>query len=264
MEMRKTTNASSGILVGICLATVLVGLTSSAAANCRNPNALGTSRTITVDPFALPRISWPNSPHQLALKDGEVVLSFDDGPLPPHTEKVLNVLAAECVKATFFIVGKMANDTPALVRRAHAEGRAIGTHTQTHPHLPQLSFLEAKKEIENGMASVAAALGKPQALAPFFRPPYLESTHLIDGYLAARGIMSWGTDFDSDDWKDISADEVVQRSLNGLAEKRKGILLMHDIQPTTVQALPILLRELKRRNYRIVHVVATNSAQLGQ
>ena len=106
------------------------------------------------------------------MLDREVVLTFDDGPIPPYTGKVLDILAAECVKATYFIVGTMAREYPALVRRAYDEGHTIGTHSMTHPiRFRALSVERANAQIDDGIAATAAALGDPDKLAPFFRFP---------------------------------------------------------------------------------------------
>ncbi len=88
----------------------------------------------------------------LPLQDHEVVLTFDDGPLPPYTANVLDALAAECVKANFFVVGQMARAYPALVQREYREGHTIGTHTEHHLFLPHLSEEAATKEITDGIA----------------------------------------------------------------------------------------------------------------
>jgi peptidoglycan/xylan/chitin deacetylase (PgdA/CDA1 family) len=188
-------------------------------------------------------------------------MTFDDGPQPPHTDRILDILAAERVKATFFIIGYRTKKFPALVRRIYDEGHTIGTHTQNHPHLPQLPFAEAKKEIEDGIATAAAALGKRRALAPFVRSPYLESVDSVEDYLSSRGIMSWNMGIQAEDWTNISADDVVARALMNLERVGKGVLILHDIQPRTVLALPALLREMRHRGYRVAHVMPI-SAQI--
>src|SRR3954470_17598936 len=109
-------------------------LTPALAGACPgNPHALGTSRTIAVDPREHGRIGTMDYAETLPLADHEVVLTFDDGPIPPYTTRVLDILAAECVHATYFIVGEMAKEYPALVRRAYDEGHTIGTHSMNHP-----------------------------------------------------------------------------------------------------------------------------------
>jgi peptidoglycan-N-acetylglucosamine deacetylase len=220
-----------------------------------NPDALGTSRTLSINPMKQRRIGTVQYPETLPLNDGEIVLTFDDGPIPPNSEKVLDALAAECVKATFFIVGENAKDSPDLVRRAYREGHTIGTHTESHPHLAKLSFEAAKEEIEMGIASTKEALGTLGNVAPFVRAPYLETTPALNEYLSSKGLMLWGIDFQAEDWLNYSSDEIVRRAINRIEQNRKGVLLLHDIQFPTADGLPKLLREIKKRNFKIVHVV---------
>jgi peptidoglycan-N-acetylglucosamine deacetylase len=145
-------------------------LSTAQAEDCPgNPGALGTSRVIAIDPIKHRRLGLMQYRETLPLQDHEVVLTFDDGPVPPYTSKVLDALSAECVKANFFVVGEMARAYPALVQREYREGHTIGTHTAHHRFLTHLSIEGATKEIEDGIASVRMALGSPSALAPFFR-----------------------------------------------------------------------------------------------
>jgi peptidoglycan-N-acetylglucosamine deacetylase len=113
----------------------------------------------------------------------------------------------------------------------------------------------AQQEINDGIASVTWALGDGTAPAPFFRIPGLLRADGVERYLASQHLMVWSADFPADDWTRISPAQVYTRALQRIEANRKGILLLHDIQPRTVEALPYLLRELKRRGYRIVHIV---------
>jgi peptidoglycan/xylan/chitin deacetylase (PgdA/CDA1 family) len=228
-----------------------------AASDCSgNPTALGTSRTVVVDPTEHSRIGTMDYPETLPLLDKEVVLTFDDGPLPPFTGKILDILAAQCVRATYFIVGQMARAYPELVRRVHAEGHTVGTHSMHHPQpFVAQPLHRAEDEIAHGIAATAAALRPAGGVAPFFRFPGLNRSAAVERHLGSRGLMAWSADIASDDWRDITPDEVVRRTLQRLEAKGKGIILLHDIQPRTVRALPTLLAELKTRGYRIVHVV---------
>src|SRR5204863_1676542 len=90
---------------------------------------------------------------------------------------------------------------------------------------------------------------------PFFRIPGLARADGVEKSLAARSLMTWSADFPADDWRHIKANEIIRRALMRLEDKGKGILLLHDIQPATIIALPTLLKELKARGYSIVHVV---------
>jgi peptidoglycan/xylan/chitin deacetylase (PgdA/CDA1 family) len=184
------------------------------------------------------------------------VLTFDDGPVPPYTSRVLETLAAECVKATFFMVGRQARAFPDMVRRVYNEGHTVASHSQNHPLIfTRLPMAAAENEIDQGRESVAAALGDERALAPFFRFPGLGRSDPIEAYLASKGIMTWSADVVADDWRRITAQQVLKRALDRLDRRGKGVLLLHDIQPRTALALPELLRALKARGYHVVHVV---------
>lgn len=244
-------------LAAFVAATAMTAQTSSAlASDCPNrPDALGTSRTIVVDPAEYSRIGAMQYQHTLPLDDKEVVLTFDDGPLPPYTGRILDTLDRHCVKATFFLIGRMARAYPELARRIYNAGHTIGTHSENHPfNFAKLSPHQARQEIEQGIASTAAALGDPAAVAAFFRIPGLSRSPESEAILAERQIMVWSADFPADDWRRIGANAVVARALERLELKGKGVLLLHDIQPATVLALPRLIEELKQRGYRIVHV----------
>src|SRR5580692_5232850 len=235
-------------------------VSAASAADCPgHPNALGTSRTLVVDPRQHPRIGTMQYPETLPLADHEVVLTFDDGPLPRNSNKVLEILADQCVKATFFTIGNMARFSPEAVRKLRAAGHTIGTHTQTHPlTMSHMSVERAEQEIDDGIASAKAALGDDAdtALAPFFRIPGLLRADNVEEYLASQGIQIWSADFLADDWRHISSSRVYDLAIKRLEADGKGILLLHDIQARTAAALPRILQEMKARGYRIVHVVA--------
>jgi peptidoglycan-N-acetylglucosamine deacetylase len=239
-----------GLLTGMAARTV-------SAADCPgHPDALGTSRTLVVDPKQHPRIGTMQYPETLPLEDHEVVLTFDDGPLPRNSNQILAILAAQCVKATFFEIGRMARAYPEGVRKLRDAGHSIGTHTQDHPlTMNKMPIDRAKQQIDDGIASVKAALGDDAALAPFFRIPGLMRAEGVEDYLASQGIQTWSADFLADDWRHIPSSRVYDLAIKRLEEKGKGILLLHDIQPRTVAALPRILQEIKARGYRIVHVV---------
>ena len=242
----------------ICLGLLTcITATSAEAADCPgHPDAIGTSRTLVVDPREHPRIGAMQYAETLPLRDHEVVLTFDDGPLPRNSNQILDILASNCVKATFFEIGRMAQAYPEGVRKLVAAGHSVGTHSQNHPltmnHMP---IDRARQEIDGGIASVKSALGNDAALDPFFRIPGLMRAEAVEDYLASQGIQVWSADFLADDWRHISSARVYDLAIKRLEEKGKGILLLHDIQARTVAALPKILHELKARGYSIVHVV---------
>ena len=178
------------------------GIAPAMAGSCPgNPNAIGTSRTITVDPAALPRIGNMQYRNTLPLNDHEVAITFDDGPLPPYTDRILDTLASECVKVTYFLVGQMASAYPDAVRRIYNAGHVIGTHSQNHPlTFDQMALPRIESEVDSGIASVQAAVGDPRAVAPFFRIPGLLRSKQVESYLASQSLAVWSADEVADDW----------------------------------------------------------------
>lgn len=268
--MSKLRAFASIIVAGAIVASAGIAgaLTTAAPAwaeNCAsNPHALGTSRTLAVDPREFPRIGLMQYRETLPLADKEVVLTFDDGPLPRYSDQVLEILAAQCVKVTYFLVGRMAHEFPDAVRRAYAAGHTIGTHSENHPlRIQKMPVDKIRQEIDGGIASVVEALGDPNRLAPFFRIPGLLRTDVIESELSARGLVTFSADVVADDWhRHISASEIVRRAITRLEARGKGILLLHDIHPATVAALPVLLKELKERGYHVVHVVPADNGRI--
>ncbi len=225
------------------------------------PDALGVSRTIAVDPVEHSRVGTMQYAETLPLADHEVVLTFDDGPSPRYTGRILATLATECVKATFFMVGEMAKLFPEEAREVKAEGHTIGTHSFRHPFtFGRMSEAQAGAETDKGIQAVAAALGNPDELAPFFRVPGFLTSKSTEAALASRKLMTWSTDVTADDWKGISSAEIEKRAIDRIEEKGRGILLLHDIHEQTVLALPNILDDLKQRGYRIVQVIPAYAA----
>lgn len=223
-----------------------------------SPDAIGTSRIITVDPGALPLIGTMQYKNTLPLEDHEVVITFDDGPIPPYSTHVLDTLKENCVKATYFLVGEMARAHPWLVRRIYNEGHTIGTHSETHPlALDRKAMPRIEHEIDAGFESVRAAVGDDRAVAPYFRVPGLARSKPMEEYLAEKSIAVWSADEVADDWfRGISSGEIVRRAIRRIeAHEHRGVLLLHDIHPATALALPRLLKELKELGYHIVQVV---------
>ncbi len=231
----------------------------AAKASCPgNPNALGTSRTLTVESAALPRIGTMQYRASLPLNDHEVVLTFDDGPLPPYSNRILDTLAAECVKATYFMVGTMARAYPDMVRKIYNAGHTIGTHSQHHPFsLGDLGLARISSEVTGGIASVQNAVGDARAVAPFFRIPGLARSNQAESYLASQKLSVWSADEVADDWhRGITPSQIVRKAMSRIeAHGHRGVLLLHDIHPATAMAVPALLKELKAKGYKIVHAV---------
>jgi peptidoglycan/xylan/chitin deacetylase (PgdA/CDA1 family) len=251
--------------------SAVVGVTFGAGSAARaqdcpgHPDAIGTSRVITINPGDYQRLGTLNYQQTLPLDDHEVVLTFDDGPISPYSNQVLDILASQCVKATYFLVGEMAKAYPAVVRRIRDEGHTIGTHSEDHPlRFDRISDEKVRWEIDAGIDNVSAALGDGGGLAPFFRIPGFGRTEVVEGELAARSLVVFSTDVVADDWhRHISPTQIIARAMSRLEAKGKGMLLLHDIHPWTVAALPGLLKALKDKGFRIVQVVPSTTVPPG-
>jgi peptidoglycan/xylan/chitin deacetylase (PgdA/CDA1 family) len=258
-------------ILSAAVLSAVVGVTLGAGSVARaqdcpgHPDAIGTSRVITIDPNDYQRLGTLNYQQTVPLDDHEVVLTFDDGPLPPYSSQVLDILASQCVKAVFFLVGEMAKAYPAVARRVHDEGHTIGSHSQDHPlRFDRISDEKIRWEIDAGIDNVNAALGDGGGLAPFFRIPGFGRTDVVESELAARSLVVFSTDTVADDWhRHISPSQIIARAMSRLEAKGKGMLLLHDIHPWTVAALPGLLKALKDKGFRIVQVVPSATVPPG-
>ena len=235
-------------LLGLLL--ILVA-TAPVPAAC-TPDALGTSRVLTVATAGGPAYGTKHYPATLPLADGEVVLTFDDGPAARTTAQVLDALARECVRATFFLIGRNAQGLPALAARAARDGHTLANHTWSHPWtIDRLSPEAGLAEIDRGAAAIRAAGG---TLAPFVRFPGFVETPALRAELARRNIAVFGADLWASDWNPMAPEVQLSLLLARLERARKGIILFHDTRAQTAAMLPAFLRQLKARGYRVVHV----------
>ncbi len=224
-------------------------MSSPALADC-GPDVLGTSRTLR-----LPReaAGYGLTQHKaLPLQPGEVVLTFDDGPAPATTPQVLKVLKEQCVLATFFMNGVPLLRAPDLALSVRAEGHSVGMHGNTHAHAPQESVAEQMADLKAMDAAYRKVFGASPAS---YRFPFLEETPEMLAELAARRVTVMSVDLAIDDWvADQSPQMLTERLLARLKQAGGGIILMHDIQQQTTDALPMLLQALKAHGYRVVHL----------
>ena len=197
----------------------------------------------------------------IVLRDKEVVLTFDDGPMPGKTHKILEALSDHGVSATFLMVGQMAKAYPKIAQEVAEAGHTIGTHTYRHANLRTMSEASAMAEIRKGAMSVAEAL-EPigRRPAPFFRFPYLADTQRLRHDLASEGIVAIDVDIDSKDYFRDAPATVRERTLRTLAKHGRGIILMHDIQARTAAMLPGFLADLEKRGYKVVRLVPADEA----
>jgi len=237
----------------------------SAGASCAgNPNALGVARTVEIDTTGGPGFGFEHFKTHDFLREGEVVLTFDDGPWPKNTPAVLAALNSHCTKAIFFPIGLHATYEPGILKAVAAGGHAIGSHTWCHQDLTKTKGkckikgkveavdIDPKEEIERGISAVRWAVGGPTA--PYFRFPALRQPPELIAYLGTRNIAMFSTDFDSFDFKMRKPEQVRKAVMDKLKKHGKGIVLMHDFQHATADAAMGLLNDLKAGGYKVVQM----------
>ena len=245
-------------ILAIAALAAVVPLAAAAEPCPGNADALGTARVLSVDANSTPRVGRKSFPATLPLARKELVLTFDDGPWPGTTPKVLNALKSECVRATFFLLGRNVEAHPEIARRALAEGHSLGHHSFSHPLLARMAPARAEAEINRGIAADEFALygqRRSEPTTPFFRFPGFASNGALLDRLQTRHIAVFGADVWASDWLPMSPNQELQLILARIERAGSGIVLLHDTKSQTAQMLPAFLRELKRRGYRIVHVV---------
>lgn len=179
-----------------------------------------------------------------------IAITFDDGPNPETTPKLLKELAQRNIKATFFVVGSRVAENPDLLRRMVAEGHEIGNHSWNHPQLPKVSVAEADRQVETTSEAIRKAIGS----APIYlRPPYGAMTQTLRKHIEDKfGLTMVYWSADSLDWKNRNTDAIYSKVM---AQTRPGgIILLHDIHATTVAAMPKVLDALLAKGYKFVTV----------
>ncbi|MGD9806816.1 MAG: polysaccharide deacetylase family protein [Hyphomicrobiaceae bacterium] len=242
----------SSALLGVAGALMFALPITAAKAEC-GPGAIGTSRQVEIDTTGGPAFGQVHSGSRDILQPGEVALTFDDGPHKKLTPVILDILDQHCAKATFFMLGERAMMYPDLVREVERRGHSIGTHTWSHANLQKKSGSAMEAEIELGISGVQKALGKPAA--PFFRFPYLATPRNAIAHLQQRNTGIFSIDIDSKDYRTRSPTVVMRNVMSQTKARGRGIILFHDIQPSTAGALGALLSDLKAGGYRVVHLV---------
>lgn len=266
LETDATTNAVGAVwrcFALLCIICALAGLSaapafakSKAKPDCSKPGAgLGVSRIIEVDAANGPLfgdISKYKKEDDI-LGPKEIVLTFDDGPMSWITKSILDTLDQFCTKATFFSVGRMALAYPQSVKDILNRGHTLGGHTWSHPlNMRRYSLAKATDQIERGFSAIALAAGQP--IAPFFRFPGLSDSDPMLKHLQKRGIATFTVDVVSNDSYIRSANYLADYTLRKLNGRGRGIMLFHDIKPATAKALPAILRRIKARGYKVVHL----------
>jgi peptidoglycan-N-acetylglucosamine deacetylase len=235
------------------------------------PDRLGVSRVVAVGTQGGLAVGFKTYPREIPLADHEVILTFDDGPEAATTPQVLDALAAQCVRATFFAIGAKVEAAPELARREAAEGHTIAHHTYSHPQ-PTLRYMgaaQARADILRGMIAIERTVygadfsaGEPGDLGalklhtPFFRFPGFADTADLRAWFAANNVGIFGADLWANDWVEMTPEVEFNVIMGRLDAAGRGMILLHDNHSWTAQMLPRFLRELKLRGYHVVHMVA--------
>lgn len=179
-----------------------------------------------------------------------IALTFDDGPAATLTPKLLDLLAAHHLKATFFVVGQNAADHPDILKRAVREGHEIANHSWSHPNLGKMSDEAVRRELQKTDDAIAAAIGKRPTL---MRPPYGSITARQKNWIHDEfgyRIIIW--DVDPLDWKRPGPSVVTSRIVK--ETKAGSIVLAHDIHPPTIEAMPATFDQLQKKGFKSVTV----------
>lgn len=179
----------------------------------------------------------------------KIAISFDAAWGADYTESLLKILKNYNVKTTFFLVGFWVDKYPEMVKRIDEEGHEIGNHSSRHPHMSQLSKEQIIQELSNTSEKIEAITKKKVAL---FRPPFGDYNNMLIETSRGMGIQVIQWDVDSLDYKDYGADAIVKKVLSKV--KNGSIVLFHNNATYTKDALPIILENLQKENYKIVPV----------
>ena len=230
------------------------GLTeSSHAKSCKGQDRLGVHRTVNLNTSGGKRYGSSHGRDVRFLKKKEVVLTFDDGPVPTTTNKILHELEQHCAKATFFMVGSMVRANPSTAKRVAAKGHTIGVHSDTHQNLGLVGGGVAVPDVDRSIKTIKSTISRNYA--PFFRFPYLSENQAVNRHLAGKGYGVFAIDVDSKDYKFSSTNSLVNRVMSELKRQGdRGIILLHDIKKVTANGIGPLLDRLHQDGYKLVHI----------
>ncbi|MGV8997389.1 MAG: polysaccharide deacetylase family protein [Parvibaculaceae bacterium] len=262
--LHRTIIAVGFLAAALCFAS---GAEASGMACPTDPLAPAITPQALIDTTGGPTIGTMQYKNGAGLKHKEIALTFDDGPNPNVTPRILDILDQHCIKATFFLVGIYAKAHPELVREIARRGHIIGTHTYTHPdNLRRLSLADAKSQITRGFAAAEAALASAppkdqRALAPFFRFPGLNDNKALIAWLGRQDIATMSCSFGADDWTRISTNEIYRRGLRAIESEGRGILILHDTKPRTAEMLSRFIVTLEKKGYTFVQLAPKHHNQ---
>jgi len=255
---------SPQLLLAIALASGLVSVSCKTPATTGRGKAANAAATGKRNEAGLAAPSW-NQPGQGGLPTSVgtresyskistnlpfIALTFDDGPHPVNTPRLLDMLRERNVKATFYVVGTNARAYPEILRRIITEGHEIGSHTITHGNITKMSDNQIREEMRGGIEIITSATGVPPRT---FRPPYGAITSAQKSWIRAEfGTPSILWSVDPEDWKKPGSSVVASRLVAGAAPG--GILLVHDIHAPSIDAMPSALDQLLAKGFQFITV----------
>ncbi|TQS27250.1 polysaccharide deacetylase family protein [Microbispora sp. KK1-11] len=237
-------------------ARIVMAGACAAAGVCVVPTAAGPATAATAEATAVtakaaapaevkkPEVKKKDAPYCARYKC--IALTFDDGPWP-YTPALLDTLKKHKAKATFFLLGRKVAHRPELTRRIYEEGHDIGNHTWTHPSLTKLSDGEVFEEVSSTSDIINQTIGK---MPEYMRPPNGATNSRIASLMADLGLPQILWTGSTLDWQARDTKVIAQRTLK--LAKRNGVILLHDIVPETVKAMPGVLTALEKQHYKFV------------
>ncbi|MDF2809081.1 MAG: polysaccharide deacetylase [Microvirga sp.] len=229
--------------------------TNASPPSCANPQAIGTSRVVPVQTARTVGIGAFYFKRTLSLNPGEYILTFDDGPSPLTTPQILAVLKAECIRATFFMIGKHAETYPQIVAQLRDAGQVLASHTYSHLELTAMPIDQAINDIKRGYAAVEHAADGSSAdedKPRFVRPPGQKVNPALVAYTRQHQITLVTADISPQDWRNKAPEITMSVMRKALDQTDRGIIGLHDTQKNTVAMLPMLIAELKKRGAKVV------------
>ncbi len=199
-------------------------------------------------------------PPDTRCRNGAVSITFDDGPHPKYTPRLLKILRANHAQATFFVEGQHAVKYPHLLRQMVADGHAVENHSWDHPEF----WYRSKKQIASELSRTTAVITKATGIAPtLIRPPYGETDARIRSVFAKQHLAQELWTIDTNDWRGRSVKMIRKTALKGLRKHKTNVILMHDAvenSPRTLKAVPKIIKGIRKKGYCLVPLQITAPA----
>lgn len=218
--------------------------------------AIVTALVLTIQHFGLSAVQAVSGKgarslpvYSVAREDKKIAISFDCAWGTEYTQTILNYLAQNEIKCTFFAVQFWVEKNPTVAKSIVEAGHELGTHSRTHSYMSKLSEAEIEDELKTSSQAIETLTGQKVTL---FRAPYGDYDNLLIDTATKMGLYTIQWDVDSLDWKNLTATEIALRVINGV--KSGSIILCHNNGLHTAEALPMIFSTLKNRGYEFVPI----------